>query len=101
LRQIGQSIGSAGFGAIFNIGIYSRIPDAGTAVAALMDPVKRALLAPADVAREASAIAFSLHGVYLILLALAVVEFGLILALPRHLRPEYGPAPSAPGVRSA
>lgn len=102
LRQIGQALGSATFGAIFNIGIYSSIPDAGNAVAALMDPVKRAMLAPLDLARGAGAIAASLHDVYLILFGLAVVEFGLILALPSKMRPPHAkPIATAQGVGSA
>jgi EmrB/QacA subfamily drug resistance transporter len=102
LRQIGQAIGSAAFGAIFNIGVYSRIPDAGNTVAALMDPVKRALLAPLDVARDAHAIALSLHDVYVILCCLAVVEFVLVLTLPSKARPPHAtPIATAQGVRSA
>jgi EmrB/QacA subfamily drug resistance transporter len=102
LRQIGQSIGSAAFGAIFNLGIYSRIPNAGASVGALMDPVKRALLAPATLAHDADAIAVALHYVYLIMLALAVAEVALVLALPGDQRPEQNAPANAPqGARSA
>jgi EmrB/QacA subfamily drug resistance transporter len=102
LRQIGQALGTAAFGAIFNIGIYNSIPDAGNAVAALMDPVKRALLAPADVARHANAISVSLHYVFVILFGLAVLEFALVLALPSKMRPPHSrPDEAAQGVRSA
>jgi EmrB/QacA subfamily drug resistance transporter len=89
LRQVGQAIGSATFGAVFNIGVYARIPDAGRAMAQLVDPLRRALIAPADLARDANAIALSLHGVYLILMCLAVVIAGLVLALPPNLRPAH------------
>jgi EmrB/QacA subfamily drug resistance transporter len=105
LRQIGQAIGSATFGAVFNIGIYTRIPDAGAAVGRLMDARARALIPPLDLARAANAVALSLHGVYLILTALALVEFGIILALPPKLRPEHAAPSAAPapahGARSA
>lgn len=102
LRQIGQALGSAGFGAIFNIGIYTSIPDAGNVVAALMDPAKRALIAPLDLARDTGAIALSLHDVYLILSALAVIEFGLVLTLPSKARPPHAqPIETAQGVRRA
>jgi EmrB/QacA subfamily drug resistance transporter len=89
LRQVGQSIGSAVFGAIFNIGVYSRIPDAGTAVGRLMDPQRRSLIPALDLARDTNAIAISLHEVYLILLCLGVIAAGIVLALPAGLRPEH------------
>ena len=89
LRQVGQAIGSASFGAVFNIGVYARIPDAGRALAALVDPVRRAAIPPLALARDANAIAVSLHGVYLILMCLAAVVAGLVLALPPNLRPAH------------
>jgi hypothetical protein len=104
MRQIGQAVGSATFGAVFNIGIYARIPDAGATVGRLMDPRTRGSLGLADLARDANAVAQSLHGVYLILTVLALAEFCIILALPPALRPEHAtPAPQAmaQGVRSA
>ena len=98
LRQIGQAIGSAAFGAVFNIGIYTRIPDAGTVVGQLMNARTRAMLAPLDRAHDAAAVAQSLHGVYLILAGLALVEFCIILALPPNTRPEHA---KPPGLRLA
>jgi len=98
LRQVGQAIGSATFGAVFNIGVYARIPDAGRALAQLVDPLRRALIAPADLARDANAIALSLHGVYLILMCLAVVIGVLVLALPPNLRPAH--AQGVPAART-
>jgi EmrB/QacA subfamily drug resistance transporter len=93
MRQIGSAIGSAAFASVFNIGVYSRIPDAGRAVAQLVDPLQRRLMPAADIARDASAIAGSLHGVYVILFCLAAVIAGLVFALPRHLRPEHATRP--------
>jgi EmrB/QacA subfamily drug resistance transporter len=95
LRQIGQAIGTASFGAIFNIGIYSRTADAGSAVATLMDPVKRALLPHADLQRGADAVAASLHDVFLIMLVLAAGLCALVLALPPKLKPEHAIPPAA------
>jgi hypothetical protein len=69
-----------------------------------MDLRSRGLIPPLDLERAASAVALSLHGVYLILTALALAEFGIILALPPKLRPEHAPsaAPApAHGTRSA
>jgi EmrB/QacA subfamily drug resistance transporter len=98
LRQVGQAIGSATFGAVFNIGVYARIPDAGTAVGQLMDSHRRPLIPPLDLARDANAIALSLHGVYLIMACLAVVVSALVVALPAHLRPEHAAAPLGAGA---
>lgn len=72
MRQIGQAVGSAVFGGIFNLGVGSRVPNA-------------------------LVIADSLHGVFLILFILAVAASGLALALPPHLRPGYVTGTPAPG----
>jgi MFS family permease len=89
MRQIGQAVGAAVFGGVFNVGVYSRIPDAGDIVARLVDPVRRALLPPLALAHDVDVIAGSLHDVFLILFVLAVAASGLALALPPHLRPGY------------
>ncbi len=102
LRQLGQALGATTFGAVFNLGIYAHIPDAGNVVGRLMDPRRRALLAPLDVARDANAIAHALHNVYLILGCLGLVLFGVLLAIPPKLGPEHAhPAGDAQGVPSA
>jgi len=86
-RQLGQAIGTAAFGAVFNLGLYARIPDAGDVATRMMEPAQRALIAPADIARYAAAIAASLHGIYVILGVLGVIVLALTLALPAQLRP--------------
>ncbi len=86
LRQIGQAMGAAGFAAIFNLGVYSRIPDAGNVVSALVDPIRRAQIAPADLARDVDAIAASMHGVNVIIFVLALAITVLVMALPGNLR---------------
>ena len=88
-RQLGQAVGTAALGAVFNVGVYERIPDAGTVVGKLMDPAARLRLPPADVARDAAAIALALHGVYLILGVVAVAIVALAFALPADLRPAH------------
>ena len=67
MRQLGASIGTAAFGAVFNLGLYARIPEAGEVVTRMMDPATRASLPPAETASYAAAIAASLHGVFIIL----------------------------------
>jgi MFS family permease len=93
MRQIGSAIGSAAFAAVFNTGIYGRIPDAGSTVARLVDPEQRRGIPALDLARDASAIAQSLHGIYVILFCLAAVIGGLVFTLPRHLRAAHAVQP--------
>ena len=98
MRQIGQAVGSSTFAAFFNVGIYSRLSDAGAVMAQLVDPARRALIPPPDLVRDVDAVAQSLHGVYLIALLLAVAISALAFGIPPQLR--SGPAvarPSAPG----
>lgn len=97
MRQIGQAVGTAGFGAVFNIGIYARLPDAGRVMAQLVDPARRALIAPLELARDAAAVAQSLHGVYLIALVLGVAVSALAPAIPPQLRSGPGVPRPAPG----
>jgi MFS family permease len=94
MRQLGQAIGTAAFGAVFNLGLYARIPDASDIVTRMMEPAKRAQLSTFDVHGYAAAIAGSLHGIYIILGILGVIVFVLTLALPSNMRP--GDAPAAP-----
>jgi EmrB/QacA subfamily drug resistance transporter len=94
MRQIGQAVGTASFGAVFNLGLYSRVPDAGGVVATLIDPAHRAAIPVAELTRFTSAIADSLHGVYLIIFGLAIVMGGLAIALPSGLRAAHAPAPA-------
>lgn len=93
MRQIGASVGTAVFGAIFNLGLYARVPDAGDVIARMMDPVKRGSLTALDVERYAAAIAASLHNIYVVLGALGIVLFALALAFPARLT-SAGPAPA-------
>jgi EmrB/QacA subfamily drug resistance transporter len=86
MRQLGQAIGTAAFGAVFNLALYARVPDAGDVITRMMEPVKRAQLAASDVHHYAVAIASSLHGIYVILGILGVIVFGLTLLLPSNMR---------------
>jgi EmrB/QacA subfamily drug resistance transporter len=93
MRMLGSAIGTAALGAVFNLGLYARLSDAGEVVASMMDPVKRSGLAPVDVDRYAVAMAGSLHGIFLIVGALGIVVVLLILALPARLM-AHDPAPA-------
>jgi EmrB/QacA subfamily drug resistance transporter len=91
MRQLGQAIGTAAFGAVFNLGLYARVPEAGDVVTRMMQPIERAQMAVFDVQRYAAAIAGSLHVIYIIVGILAVIVFGLTLALPGNMRPGDAP----------
>jgi EmrB/QacA subfamily drug resistance transporter len=86
MRQLGQAIGTAAFGAVFNLGLYTRIPDAGDIVTKMMDPGTRTLIPALDAQRYAAAIAASLHAIYLVAVVLAVIVLLLTLALPAKHR---------------
>ena len=72
MRQIGQSIGTAAFGAVFNLGIYSRIPNASDTVTRLMNPALRRRLGTGETMRFVDAIARSLHDIYVIVALVAL-----------------------------
>ncbi|MGA2392976.1 MAG: MFS transporter, partial [Candidatus Lustribacter sp.] len=93
MRQLGASVGTAAFGAVFNLGLYARVPNAGDVIARMMDPVKRAGIAPLDVERYAAAIAASLHDIYIVLGLLGVVILILAAAVPAELT-TTDPAPA-------
>jgi EmrB/QacA subfamily drug resistance transporter len=93
MRMLGSAIGTAAFGAVFNLGLYTRLSDAGEVVTHMMDPIKRSALSPADVERYASAMAASLHNIFVIIGALGVVVVFLAIQLPAELM-AHDPAPA-------
>jgi MFS family permease len=91
LRTIGQALGAALGGAIVNFVVAHHAPEAGDVVGGLFDPARRASLGADTVARLSDAIAGSLHIVYVIAGALAVLTLIVTVLLPAKL----GPAQSA------
>jgi len=85
MRQLGSSIGTAAFAAVFNLGLYRRLPNAGDVVTRMMDPRTRGSLPPAEIAHYAAAISGSLHGIFIMLGLLGFVVLGLALGLPAKL----------------
>jgi hypothetical protein len=90
-RQLGQAIGTALFGAVFNLGFYRRIPDAQDAVSRMMIASTRAALPPLEAARDANAMALALHPIFLLLGVAALALLACALALPAKLRPDNHP----------
>jgi EmrB/QacA subfamily drug resistance transporter len=91
LRTIGQALGAALGGAILNFVVAHHAPEAGDVMGGLFDPARRASLGADTVARLSDAIAGSLHIVYVIAGALAVLTLIVTVLLPAKL----GPAQSA------
>jgi EmrB/QacA subfamily drug resistance transporter len=87
MRLVGMSMGAALFGAVLNFGLQHHAVGAADAVNALMDPARRASLAPAAVGPLTAAIAAALHEVYIIAAVLAGVTLLLISRLPKGLSP--------------
>lgn len=94
MRQLGQAIGTVAFGAVFNLGLYARIPNANDIVKNMMEPALRAQIPAVDVTRYAAAIGGSLHGIYIILALLGAVTLVLTLLLPRNIRAEDTSVPA-------
>jgi EmrB/QacA subfamily drug resistance transporter len=86
-RQLGQAIGTSAFGAVFNVGLYARVPNAGDIVTRMMEPAARIKLAPDAVVAYAAAIAASLHTIYLILGVFALAIVALMFGFPATMRP--------------
>jgi EmrB/QacA subfamily drug resistance transporter len=84
-RILGQSVGSALFGGIVNLGLADRI--GGNAVAKIMDPALRDHLPADEIGPLMAAIAAALHNVYLVTGVLALVGLAVTWALPRGLSP--------------
>src|SRR6185437_2139287 len=84
-RILGQSVGSALFGGIVNLGLSDRI--SGNAVDRIMDPNLRDNFPASEIEPLMAAIAAALHNVYLVTGALALIGLAVTRALPRGLSP--------------
>jgi len=82
MRMVGQSLGVAVFGAVFNYVLFGTASEVGDTVNRLVDPVLRNNLDPAEIARLTGEIARALHDVYLTGIAIAAVTLLLGLWLP-------------------
>jgi EmrB/QacA subfamily drug resistance transporter len=81
-RTIGGSIAVAGFGAVLNARLTSRIGDGINANAAL-DPHLRTTLSPQQIDNLTIGLASGLHAVFLACTALSLVGLGIALLFPR------------------
>jgi len=82
-----QAIGAAAFGAVLNLTLLHRAPEAVALADHLLDPAARAELTPAMLARLTEVIAAGLHNDYLLACVLAVLCLLLACLLPARLSP--------------
>jgi len=86
-RMMGRSLGAAMMGAILNFGVNRQMPDAGDIIDRLMQPGFRERIGAAEIERVTGVIAASLHDVYLLAAALALVTLAITAYFPAGLRP--------------
>lgn len=86
-RLMGQSLGAALFGAILNFGVYRQLPEGGAAIERLMEPALRHTLDPAEAHQVITALAHSLHDVFLLSGLFAAIVFLLAFRVPADLSP--------------
>ncbi len=87
LRFVGQAIGAASFGAVLNLTLLHRAPEAVGLADHLLDPAARVELTPAMLARLTDVIAVGLHNDYLLACVLAALCLLLACLLPARLSP--------------
>jgi multidrug resistance protein len=83
-RLIGQAVGAAAFGGVLNAGLASAGPAAHDALRDLMDPAARAALSTGELATLIGDLAASLHGVFGLALAIALLCIPTALLMPRR-----------------
>jgi Na+/melibiose symporter-like transporter len=82
MRMVGQSLGVAVFGSVFNAVLFGAGTESGEVVNRLMEPTLRLGLDPAEIARLTDEIARALHAVYWIALVISAVSLVLAFLLP-------------------
>ena len=82
MRMVGQSLGVALFGAVFNYVLFGVGTESGEVVNRLMEPSLRLDLDRAEIARLTDEIARALHAVYLIALIISTISLLLSAMLP-------------------
>ncbi len=87
LRFVGQSLGVALFGAVLNLTLLRKAPEAVSMIDRLLDPAQRGGLATAELARLTDVVALGLHNTYVLAGVLSVVALGFALLLPARLSP--------------
>lgn len=85
-RLIGQALGAAAFGGVLNAGLAAAGPAAHDAVRDLVEPLLRAALPAAELARLTGALAQALHGVFVLATGIAAAALLIVLLVPGGAR---------------
>jgi MFS family permease len=92
MRQFGSSIGAALLGGVINWSLARHVPEGTDAIERLMEPERRAAMAPDELARLSGEIATSLTTVYIVVLILAFIALALAFLVPKgHRTPQHEP----------
>jgi EmrB/QacA subfamily drug resistance transporter len=86
MRQVGASFGAAVLGGVINWSLVHRVPEGREAIDRLMDPIQRAGVPAADLARLTDAIAGSLTTVYVVVALFAALSLALAFFIPAGQR---------------
>ncbi|MXP48859.1 MFS transporter [Pantoea sp. Eser] len=87
-RMMGSAIGTAIMGAVLNLNLHWRLPQAQDPVQQIMADESRRQLTPETLQQMVQAIAASLHWVFVVALVIALFALGVAWIMPRQ-RPEH------------
>jgi len=87
-RMIGSAIGTAIMGAVLNLNLHWRLPQAQDPVQQIMADESRRQLTPETLQQMVQVIAASLHWVFVVALVIALFALGVAWMMPRQ-RPEH------------
>ena len=87
-RMIGSAIGTAIMGAVLNLNLHWRLPQAQDPVQQIMADESRRQLTPETLQQMVQEIAASLHWVFVVALVIALFALGVAWMMPRQ-RPEH------------
>ncbi len=87
MRNIGNAVGAALFGAVLNFAIVRAVPEGAVAINRLLEPGMRDTLPAAEIARLAAPIASATVAIFAICVAIAAVVIAIVRRMPAGLSP--------------
>ena len=87
MRNIGNAVGAALFGAVLNLAIVRAVPEGAGAINRLLEPGMRDTLPAGEIARLAAPVASATVTIYAISVAIAVIVVLIVRRMPRGLSP--------------
>jgi hypothetical protein len=95
MRNIGNAVGAALFGAVLNFAIVRTVPEGAAAINRLLEPGMRDSLSAVEVARLAAPVASATVTIFAISVAIAAVVVAIVWRMPRGLSPRTRHAEAA------